>query len=97
MFVNLTNVAVMRNDIFYRENMSQDLDKLQAHYSNERTLLSYIRTSASVLVLAVALLRFFTERTVITLGWVSLAIGIVILAIGLQRYYVERARINGSI
>jgi putative membrane protein len=77
--------------------MSKELEKLQAHYANERTLLSYVRTSASVLVLAVALLRFFDNRTISYLGWVTLIAGIVILIVGLQRYSQERKRINNNL
>ncbi|HYE22496.1 MAG TPA: DUF202 domain-containing protein [Verrucomicrobiae bacterium] len=76
---------------------ADQLEKLQAHYSNERTLLSYIRTSASVLVLAVALLRFFESKTIIYLGWASLAAGSFIMIVGLQRYLQERKRINKHI
>jgi putative membrane protein len=74
--------------------MPDQLNVLQAHYSNERTFLSYIRTSTSVLVLAVALMRFFDNKAVIFLGWFTLAIGIVILAVGLKRYMAEKNRIR---
>ncbi|HYC79773.1 MAG TPA: DUF202 domain-containing protein [Candidatus Binatia bacterium] len=75
----------------------EKLEKLQAHYSNERTLLSYTRTAASVLVLAVALLRFFDNRNVIYLGWLCLGIGLVIQGVGVVRYFQERKRINSNL
>lgn len=72
------------------------LKKMEALYSNERTLLSYIRTAASVLVLAVALLRFFESDSILFLGWVTVAIGAFILLLGIIRYFQERKRIHAQ-
>lgn len=72
----------------------KDLDKTRTHYSNERTLLSYVRTSMSVLVLAVAMMRFFENRSVIYTGWVLLGAGIFILLLGAYRFWQEREHIK---
>ncbi len=69
------------------------LSRLEAHLSNERTLLSYTRTAASVLVLAVALFKFFEEKTVIYLGYGVLFFGLIIIILGIYRFFQERKRI----
>ncbi len=69
------------------------LKKLEAMLSNERTLLSYIRTSSAVLVLAVAMFKFFEDKTIIYLGFVVLVLGILIFILGLIRFFQERGRI----
>jgi uncharacterized membrane protein YidH (DUF202 family) len=75
------------------ENDKKNLHKLEAHLSNERTLLSYIRTSSAVLVLSVALFKFFEDRTVIMLGFFTLIFGACILILGIYRFFQERRRI----
>ncbi|MCC2631117.1 MAG: hypothetical protein K0S38_926 [Candidatus Paceibacter sp.] len=70
------------------------LKKLEAHLSNERTFLSYIRTASAVLVLAVAMLRFFEDKTVIYLGFAVLALGLAVFALGVYRFFQERNRIH---
>ncbi|MBL8030208.1 MAG: DUF202 domain-containing protein [Candidatus Doudnabacteria bacterium] len=67
-----------------------ELEKLRSHYANERTLLSYIRTSASLFVLAVALLKFFYDATFKVFGWSCLILGGIILFFGVYRYFKER-------
>ena len=69
------------------------LKKLEAHLANERTFLSYTRTTASVVVLAVALIKFFEEKIVIYIGFVVLIVGILILILGIYRYFQERKHI----
>lgn len=69
------------------------LKKIEASLSNERTILSYIRTSAAVLVLAFAMFKFFEEKTIIYLGYVVLTIGILIFLLGVYRFIKERQRI----
>jgi putative membrane protein len=69
------------------------LKKVEASLSNERTFLSYIRTSAAVLVLACALFKFFDDKTIIYLGYVVLIMGLLIFLLGLYRFVQERRRI----
>ncbi|MFA6426870.1 MAG: DUF202 domain-containing protein [Candidatus Magasanikbacteria bacterium] len=73
---------------------SLKLEKKRSLHSNERTFLSYVRTSMSVLVLAVALFKFFETRLIIYIGWFVLVGGIVILLIGVYRYYQEKRDIG---
>ncbi len=75
----------------------EKLEKLKAYYSNERTLLSYIRTSTSVLVLAVALLKFFNAKYIVYLGFFILSIGILILILGIHRYFQEKSTIRQTL
>jgi uncharacterized membrane protein YidH (DUF202 family) len=71
------------------------LKKLEAQLSNERTLLSYIRTASAVLVLAVALFKFFEDKRIIYLGFGVLALGLAVFILGLYRFLQERKRISG--
>jgi putative membrane protein len=70
------------------------LEKTKANYSNERTLLAYIRTSASVLVLAVGLIKFFEDPLTRFLGFGTLGVGLIILVFGTYRYKQEKSRIK---
>jgi uncharacterized membrane protein YidH (DUF202 family) len=69
------------------------LKKLEAHLSNERTLLSYIRTASAVLVLAVAMFKFFEEKIIMYAGFGVLVLGLLIFLLGLYRFFQERNRI----
>jgi uncharacterized membrane protein YidH (DUF202 family) len=71
-----------------------NIKKREFYLSNERTFLSYIRTSASVLVLAVALFKFFTDSAIIALGVVCLIVGCLVVALGLYRFLSEKNRIK---
>ncbi|MDQ3076506.1 MAG: DUF202 domain-containing protein [bacterium] len=70
------------------------LKKLEALLSNERTLLSYIRTAAAVLVLAVAMFKFFEEKAIIYVGFAVLGAGILIFILGIYRFFQEKERIH---
>ena len=72
------------------------LKKREFYLSNERTFLSYIRTSASVLVLAVALFKFFSDSTIIALGIFCLVVGFLIVGLGLYRFISEKQRIRSD-
>lgn len=73
-----------------------NIKKREFYLSNERTLLSYIRTSASVLVLAVALFKFFTDSTIIALGVLCLVVGCIVIILGLYRFLSEKNRIKSD-
>ena len=55
--------------------------------ANERTLLAYVRTSLTMLVTGVGILKFIEDgMTVLTIGWGMILGGIVILIAGIIRY-----------
>ena len=54
--------------------------------SNERTLLTYIRTALAFVASSVALIRFFDEPGMIIVGWVLLPVGIACAILGMVRY-----------
>lgn len=70
------------------------LDKIEASLANERTLLAYIRTSASAIVLAAALFKFFQNKLIMASAIVSAVAGITILILGIYRYIAEQRRIR---
>ena len=70
-----------------------ELERIKASYSNERTLLAYIRTAASVLVLAIALIKFFESDLALYGGIGITSLGLFILFFGSYRYKQERDRI----
>jgi putative membrane protein len=70
------------------------LKKLEAYLSNERTLLSYIRTASTVIVLAVAMFKFFESKIIIQLGFAVLIIGLIIFVLGIYRFIQQRRRIR---
>jgi len=70
------------------------LNKLEAYLSNERTLLSYIRTAASAAVLAVAMFKFFESKIIIYVGFGILVISLLVFILGLYRYFQQRKRIT---
>lgn len=82
------------SDHINTEDSEARLQNLQAHYSNERTFLSYVRTAASVIVLAVGFLKFFSEGGFKFAGWVCFVLGLAILILGVFRYGQEKQRIN---
>jgi uncharacterized membrane protein YidH (DUF202 family) len=69
------------------------LKKKELHLANERTFLSYVRTAASIFVLAIALIRFFDNRFLIILGFLFVLIGAFIFVLGAYRYHQERKQI----
>ena len=75
----------------------EKLNAKQAHLSNERTLLSHIRTSASVSVLAVAMMQFFESKIVAYLGQSVDAMGIIIQSAGIWRYKLKHRRIREAV
>lgn len=76
------------------KNKEIEIKKREFLLSSERTFLSYIRTSASVLVLSVALFKFFENKVIIYIGYFCLVLGFLIVALGLYRYSEERKRIK---
>lgn len=73
-----------------------ELAKFRSLLSNERTLLSYTRTSASMAVLSIAMLKFFENRYVGYGAWIVLAIGVFIIVLGVYRYAQQRKRLRNQ-
>ena len=72
-----------------------NLEKEEALLSNERTMLSYIRTSFAALLFGFALLQFSKYDNSLTLiGSISIAIGIILLGLGLTYYEIRKRKIR---
>ncbi len=61
--------------------------------SNERTLLSYVRTSLSAFILAFALFEFFNSEETRRLGLIFFIIGVAFLFVGIVYFLWRRKRI----
>lgn len=71
-----------REDIILRDYLAMERTKL----ANERTLLSYIRSSLYLLVGGIALIQLQGFERVQYLGYVSLCLTVVFLVVGLYRF-----------
>ncbi|HKL02295.1 MAG TPA: DUF202 domain-containing protein [Cryomorphaceae bacterium] len=71
-----------REDIILRDYLAMERTKL----ANERTLLSYIRSSLYLLVGGIALIQLEGFERVQYLGYVSLCLTVVFLLVGLYRF-----------
>lgn len=54
--------------------------------SNERTLLTYVRTALAFFAAGAALIRFFAEPAFVIAGWVFLPVGILLGIFGALRF-----------
>jgi len=77
-----------------KEEVKLEMERLDALLSNERTLMSYLRTAANAFILAIALFKFFANQFVHALGIASLAAGAVILTVSIFRYRKNRQKIS---
>lgn len=64
--------------------------------ANERTLLSYVRTTLGLIGAAIIIFRFATPLEAAILGPLCLTIAICILIWGFRNYRVMKAKINGG-
>ncbi len=64
------------------------LAQLRTRLANERTLLSYVRTSLYFLVGGIALLRVRELENLQYFGYLAFAISLVLLLVGLNRFIV---------
>lgn len=78
------------NEKRLREHLALERTKL----SNERTLLSYIRTSLYLLIGGIALLELDHYPKLHWVGYVALAICILFLIIGISRYVVLEKKLK---
>jgi putative membrane protein len=69
---------------------------LRTRLANERTFLSYVRTSLYFLVGGVALLKVEDLANIYVLGWVSLAISFLLLMTGIWRFVSLRAILHSE-
>ncbi len=81
--INFTEEYQKKEDIILRDHLSVERTKL----ANERTLLSYIRTSLYLILGGIAFLGMDDLKELKGLGYFSLALSIVILFIGIVRYF----------
>lgn len=55
-------------------------------FASERTLLAYFRTSATMLLLGITFLKFFSELWIQIMGWMLIPASIGLSLIGLYRH-----------
>ncbi len=79
-----------REQIILRDYLALERTRL----ANERTLLSYIRTSLYMLLGGIAFLQMTDFEEIRWLGFVSLGISIVSLVVGITRYLVINVRLK---
>jgi uncharacterized membrane protein YidH (DUF202 family) len=73
----------------------KNMDKFRTILSNERTMLSYVRTAFSILVTAVLFLRFMGEgKGYLYLGLGLTVISVIILITGLIIYVKRHSHIR---
>ena len=73
----------------------QQLAAARTHMANERTLLTYVRTSLALVAFGLALLQLEPRRTH-TLGIGALATGALLMAIGWLRFRYHARQIEAS-
>jgi len=71
-----------KNKLILRDYLAVDRTIL----ANERTFLAYLRTAFTLAILGVTFVKFFNERFMLCLGWISFLVGVFILVIGLVKY-----------
>ena len=74
--------------------INEQLNAARTILANERTVLSYIRTSLALFVAGITFIRFFDNLLIELVGWVFLPIGLVNLIIGIFRYRATGQHIN---
>lgn len=79
-----------RETIILRDYLALERTKL----ANERTLMSYIRSSLYLLLGGIGLLQLQGFERIHFLGYVSLSLTVLFMIIGIYRYYQLRQRLN---
>lgn len=72
-------------------------DYLAAHrtlLANDRTQLSYVRTSLTLFIAGVTFIKFFGSQIFIVIGWVFIPAGILVFLIGIYKYLHVRGLIH---
>ena len=81
--VNFTSDYQKKEEIILRDHLSMERTKL----ANERTLLSYVRTSLYLILGGIAFLGMDDLAKIKILGYFFISIAIVILLAGILRFY----------
>jgi len=81
--ITFTNKYQIQDEIILRDHLSMERTRL----ANERTLLSYLRTSLYMLLGGIAFLGMRDLEEVRNLGYFSLALSILLVVIGIIRFY----------
>jgi putative membrane protein len=81
----------IKEDIILRDYLALERTRL----ANERTLMSYLRTSLYLLLGGIAFLQLEGFDTIKWIGHLSLALSILILVIGFFRFFRLQKRLKG--
>lgn len=81
--IKFTDDYKNKEEIILRDHLAVERTKL----ANERTLLSYIRTSLYLLLGGIAFLGMKDLKEIKNLGYFSLSLSIIVLVIGIFRFY----------
>ncbi len=74
-----------------------ELALIRTDLANERTLLSYARTSLMIAGTGATVIKFFGEtRDKLALGIVLLLVGILLFIVGVTRFVKQQHRIRGD-
>jgi len=87
---NISNSFQNQEEIILRDYLALERTKL----ANERTLLSYIRSSLYLLIGGIALIQLEGFESIHFLGYVSLVLTVLFLLIGIQRFYKLNQRLK---
>ncbi|MBN2246982.1 MAG: DUF202 domain-containing protein [Candidatus Aminicenantes bacterium] len=77
-----TIYSIDKKNLIIRDHLAADRTAL----SNERTFLSYIRTSIALFAGGFGLIKFITNLAYNLLGWILVGLGIIVLIIGIMRF-----------
>ncbi len=78
-------------ELILRDHLALDRTRL----ANERTLLSYLRTSLMLLVAGATAVKFVAEsESVVVTGWVFIGLGTIVGVAGVWRFLAMRRAIN---
>ncbi|WP_051907737.1 DUF202 domain-containing protein [Flavimarina sp. Hel_I_48] len=81
--IKFTNDYQKKEDIILRDHLAMERTKL----ANERTLLSYLRTSLYLILGGIAFLGMQNLEEIKLLGYFSLGLSMVVLIVGIARFY----------
>ncbi len=79
---NFSNRFQIQDEIILRDYLSMERTKL----ANERTLLSYIRSSLYLLLGGIAIIQLEGFERIKFLGYISLTLTVIIIIIGVYRF-----------
>ena len=81
--IKFTEDYQKKEEIILRDHLSMERTKL----ANERTLLSYIRTSLYLILGGIAFIGMKDLAEIKNLGYFSLVLSVIVLVIGIVRFY----------